>query len=177
MASPSPEKRSKPPAGRLARNPAIGGGGRAPARSPRVVVVTALAGVAVAVAGFLVVTQLSRTRADTPEITRFVVGQASALAPRVDADGPLLFQDVSDGDRDVFVQHLGNGNWVAFEAFAPGNDRGCQLQWRPTRRDFVDPCSDEVFPADGEGLVAYPAEVDEDGRLVIDLRPPAARPG
>lgn len=141
------------------------------------VTATAVGVLAIALFGFFLITQLSRTRADSPDITRYTVGDAERLAELVDADGPLLFQDVSSGERDLFVQHLGDGGWKAFQAYVPGSDRSCQLEWQAADTEFLDPCSGETYPADGAGLPTWPAEVDEEGRLIIDLRIQSPAPG
>jgi len=155
---------------RGAQHPSVHTG---PRRSPRTVLVTAVAAVVAAVLGFAVVTQLARTGRVEGDASRFVVGDAAALAGPVDRDGPLLFQDVSNGRRDVFVHHLGDGRWVAFEAYPRGSPRSCQLRWQPADGTFLDPCDGTTYPADGTGLVRYPATVDAGGQLVIDLRAPA----
>ena len=102
----------------------------------------------------------------------FVVGRTEVLARRIDADRdtPLLFQDLVDGGRDIWVQHLDDDadeGWSAFAATAPGQPRRCQLRWRRDR--FVDPCTNRTFPPDGDGLRQYRTTV-RDGRVVVDLR-------
>jgi hypothetical protein len=99
----------------------------------------------------------------------FEVGRADRLRPEVERDGPLLFQALV-GDRDLYVQYVGEGRWTAFEAVAPGAPRRCQLQWRTRPRRFVDRCTGTAYPADGTGLVRYRTTVDEDGVVVVDLR-------
>jgi hypothetical protein len=102
----------------------------------------------------------------------FEVGRANRLAPEVAERGPLLFQALR-GTRDIFVQHSGKKareGWMTFDAHAPGSDRTCQLQWRPNRRVFVDPCDDKVYPADGLGLPHYRTSVNAEGVIVVDLR-------
>jgi hypothetical protein len=82
--------------------------------------------------------------------------------------------DPLQGDRDLFIQHLSaqvDEGWVAILANAPGTERGtCVLQWLPDTGEFDDPCSDALYPASGAGLVTYPITVNDDGRLVLDLR-------
>jgi hypothetical protein len=110
---------------------------------------------------------------------RFPVGRTERLARRIAVDRrPFLFSDVSGrGDRDIYLQHLGETpevGWLAFAARAPGqDDRDCFLDWDVAAQELVDPCTDERFPADGSGLTRYPVEVD-DGQLYVDLRPSAS---
>lgn len=109
----------------------------------------------------------------------FVVGDAERLAGRIREDGaPFLFKDplTSNPGREVYVQHRGRDHekgWVAIEAYGPGSPRQlrCILKWDTGRRVFVDPCdSDAAYPAGGDGLRTYPARVNEDGDVEVNLR-------
>ncbi len=102
----------------------------------------------------------------------FLVGRATPLAETVAEKGPLLLPDPLGGGRDVYVNHLGGGEWRAFEVKPPGAAAGCVVRWRPERSLFADECSGREYPADGAGLVAYPTHVDDEGRVVVDLRHP-----
>ena len=110
----------------------------------------------------------------------FTVGSVERLAANVERDGPIAIPDASPRRaRDIYLQHLGAGDdegWLAFSAQAPGAERRCLLQWLPEDRQFADPCSDERYPADGEGLTSYPTTVEE-GVLSVDLRSPAPDSG
>lgn len=105
----------------------------------------------------------------------FNAGYTEGLARAIDeGDGqPLIFNDVSGGDRDIYVQHVGdtpNEGWSAFEARVPGTE-DCLAVWNVDDAVFHSTCDDTVtFPADGEGLTQYPVEVTADQRLVVDLR-------
>jgi len=102
----------------------------------------------------------------------FDAGQADQRAPSIERDGPLLFSDVASGQRDVYVQHLGDDvatGWLAFDARRAGTDRSCTLHWNRDTSVFNDPCDGSTVPADGEGLVHYPVEVTKDGNVVVDL--------
>lgn len=105
----------------------------------------------------------------------FNAGYTEGLARQIaDGDGqPLIFNDASGGSRDIYVQHLGdsqNQGWTAFEVRVPGTD-DCVAVWDADTGGFRSSCDDTVtFPADGEGLTAYPTRVTADDRLVIDLR-------
>jgi hypothetical protein len=105
---------------------------------------------------------------------RFAAGKAEARAATIDEGGPILFPDVAGGQRDIYLQHLGDdpdAGWLAFDARRPGQGQDCTLVWRSTDDggEFEDPCDGTTVPADGEGLVAYPVELDEDGNLTVDL--------
>ena len=100
----------------------------------------------------------------------FVAGNATDLAEAIANDGPLLLADVASGDRDVFLQHLGDDpltGWVVFDARRPGAGRDCTLVWGDGQ--FTDPCDGTVVPADGEGLAGYDVAVDDDGKVVVTL--------
>ena len=105
----------------------------------------------------------------------FNAGYSEVLADAIaEGDGqPLVFSDVSGGDRDVYVQHLGDDGaigWYAFEARIPGTD-DCLAEWGPRRAAVrVELRRLVTFPADGTGLGAYPTRVNEDGRVIVDLR-------
>ena len=102
----------------------------------------------------------------------FDVGPAEQRARTVARDGPFLFPDPQGRTRDIYVQHLGGTDWVAFEARAAGAPRQCVLRWEQGARHFVDPCDGRVFPADGAGLVSFPTRVDDKGRVIVDLSSP-----
>ena len=102
----------------------------------------------------------------------FDVGLASQRAPAVDRSGPLHFPDPQNRGRDIFVQHLGGSDWVAFEARASGAPRQCALRWEQDARHFVDPCDGRVYAPDGAGLVSFPTKVNDKGHVVVDLAKP-----
>ncbi len=106
----------------------------------------------------------------------FDVGPAEQRRAVVERDGPLLFQDPLGRGRDIYVQHLGEAGWKAFEARAPGANRRCVLRWEAAAGRFLDPCTGTTYPADGAGLVSYPTRVDDEGRLRVDLRSPVTPP-
>jgi len=140
-------------------------------------VVLALGAVVAAVlVGVLVVAVTSKDPAQVRlGDDEFNAGYSEVLADAIaEGDGqPLVFSDVSGGDRDVYVQHLGDDDaigWYAFEARIPDTD-DCLAEWDPDGQQFVSSCDDSVtFPADGTGLGAYPTRVNEDGRVIVDLR-------
>jgi hypothetical protein len=102
----------------------------------------------------------------------FDVGKAVVFAPDVARFGPLKFQALR-GQVDIFVQHLGpdpKRGWLAFETHPPDEPRTCLLRWQPVTHDFLDPCTNRTFPADGAGLLQYPARVDSGGHVIVTLR-------
>ena len=105
----------------------------------------------------------------------FDAGNAERAASDIARRGPLLFPDPQGRSRDIFVQHLGGTDWVAFEARAPGAPRRCTLRWEQGARRFLDPCDGRSYPADGAGLVTFPARVDDD-RVIVDLSRPTPPP-
>lgn len=136
--------------------------------------IVGLAAGIIAVVALFVVAIPSLTESNRIEVRLgddvFVAGNAAARSAAIAADGPILLADVASGDRDVYLQHLGddpNEGWLVFDARRPGTSRDCTLVWGDGQ--FTDPCDDTVVPADGSGLPAYNVSVDDDGRVVIDL--------
>jgi hypothetical protein len=109
-----------------------------------------------------------------PEIFRF---DAERLADEIDDRGPFLLKDPLNRGRELYVQHTGSSpkrGWQAISAYAAEPDLDCLLHWRESDEEFIDPCTDQTYPADGEGLATYPVEV-VDGRVEVDLKKAASR--
>jgi hypothetical protein len=150
------------------------------ARNPRSMVL-AVAGVVLGIVLVLVIFVVavpSLTESGKVEVKlgsdTFPAGSAESRSRTIAEDGPLLFSDVSGGQRDIYLQHIGDDpttGWYAFDARRPGQSRDCSLGWQAEAEEFLDPCDGTVVPADGAGLLAYPVTVTEDGKLVIDLNP------
>ncbi|MGH9278515.1 MAG: hypothetical protein ACRD12_10495, partial [Acidimicrobiales bacterium] len=141
----------------------------------RTMVLVGLGGVAVGLLLFFLVLVVTGPKsAEQAAQATFKVGAAESLAKTVDRSGPLLFQDLLNRSRDIYVQNVGNDEWRAFEAHAPGAPRRCSLRWEPGPRHFVDPCDGRIYPPDGTGLTQYRAFVDGKGALVVDLSSPPA---
>jgi len=146
----------------------------------RTLVFTAVAGVLVAGLLFAIVGRVASTGGTAKSgkgdslAGQFTVGSASQLATSVARSGPFLFPDPQGRSRDIFVQHLGGNEWVAFEARATGASRQCVLRWDQAARHFTDPCDGRIYPADGTGLVTFPTTVNDKGRIVVDLSHPIA---
>ncbi len=104
---------------------------------------------------------------------QFQAGNAKERAISIATDGPLLFSDVAGGDRDVYLQHLGDDpltGWLAFDARFPGTDRGCTIRWDRDRKLFTDPCQVGVTVApNGAGLPSYPTSVNDNEQVVVEL--------
>jgi hypothetical protein len=100
----------------------------------------------------------------------FVAGSAERLSAAIAADGPLLLADVASGDRDVYLQHLGDdpaSGWVVFDARRAGTGRECTLTW--TGSAFTDPCGGPDVDGEGGDLRRYDVSVDDDGNVVVAL--------
>jgi hypothetical protein len=151
-----------------------------PARNPRAMVI-AVAGVVLGIALVLilfVVAVPSLTESGDVKVTLgddvFDAGSAERLARTIDDGGPLLFSDPSGRQRDIFLQHTGDTEtegWSAFDARRPNQTRDCSLEWDQDAGHFRDPCDGTLVPADGEGLLAYPVTVTEDGAVIVDFNP------
>jgi hypothetical protein len=110
----------------------------------------------------------------------FAKQDASNLADKIVADGPVLYADAASGDRDIVVQHMGSDpetGWVAMAARPAGVPRNCTIQWQADDEEFrlldtngetSDDCDGRTFPADGAGLPTYPVTVTA-GKLDIDI--------
>ena len=140
----------------------------------RTVLLTAIGAVVAAALLFAIVARAQSTNVDSKDdrdkgALEFDAGNAERLATNIARDGPLLYPDPRGRTRDIRVQHLGGTDWIAFEARAPGAPRQCTLRWEPGPRHFVDPCDGRIYPSNGAGLVTFPARVDDDGRVIVDL--------
>lgn len=111
----------------------------------------------------------------------FADQSAEDAAEKVAKDGPILYQDLAGGDRDIVLQHFGDDpdtGWVALAARPPGADRECSIRWDRDDEVFLlldadgevsGACDGREFPPDGEGLPSYPVTVDAEGKLDVDL--------
>ena len=106
---------------------------------------------------------------------RFQDYDAESGADEIAQRGPILFPDPANRGRDIYLQHLGDDReqgWLAFDARPLGEGRDCFLTWDQGARELVDngECTKRYrFPEDGEGLPQYPASVNDDGKVVVDL--------
>lgn len=135
----------------------------------------AAAGVVLAIGlAFLVAQAASRGDVDIRlGDDRFDAGQTERLAKAIDTgDGlPFLYPDLVNGDRNLYVNHLGDDpdtGWVAFGAFDP-DDPSCAVELDREAKTLVNACDRDVtYPLGGKGLRFYPTTV-EGGRVLIDL--------
>jgi len=145
---------------------------------PAKALLIALGGITVAIAlglGVLFVTpRLAQTNAVEVKLgdDTFEAGSTENMSMVIRRDGaPILYPAVV-GDRDIYLQHLGEDpevGWSAFDARQPGSPRSCTLAWQPGGF-FTDPCEEGVsFDAAGTGLPRYDVTI-EDGMLFIDFR-------
>ena len=83
----------------------------------RMVILSAAAGVIVAVVVFAgIVSLVGSGKAKSNLGTNvFKIGKARNQAQIVDRSGPLLFADLLQKGRDIYVNHIGNNQWVAVE--------------------------------------------------------------
>jgi hypothetical protein len=143
----------------------------------RTVLITAVGAVIAAALLFAVVTRVSTTASPAggsgTRTAQFELGKATDYARTIARAGPLLFPDPQGRSRDIYIQHLGEDAWLAFEARVAGAPRSCVVKWEAGPRHFVDPCDGRIFPADGAGLVRFPTTVNDDGKVVVDLSNPS----
>jgi hypothetical protein len=131
---------------------------------------------------FLVARMASQGRVDVRlGSDTFADQSAEEAADKVADGGPILYQDLAGGDRDIVLQHVGDDpdtGWIALAARPPGVSRSCTIQSRDRTEPFrlldedgevTAECDGREFPPDGEGLPSYPVTVDADGRLDVDL--------
>ena len=144
----------------------------------RTALFTAVGALVAAALLFAVMTRMTST-SSTPaggsasRTAQFELGRAKDYAKTIARDGPLLFPDPQGRSRDIYIQHLGEDSWLAFEARVAGAPRRCVVKWEAGPQHFVDPCDGRIFPADGAGLVSFPTTVNDDGKVVVDLSNPA----
>ncbi|MBV8234081.1 MAG: hypothetical protein JO075_00125 [Acidimicrobiia bacterium] len=137
----------------------------------RMVILSVAAGVIVAILLFAAVVSLigSGTAKSKLGSNVFNVGKAKNQAQLIDRSGPLLFPDLVHKGRDIYVNHVGPTQWVAFDVHPPGESKSCAVTWNASTRTFHDPCSGHDYPADGTGLVRYKTSIDKSGNLLVDL--------
>lgn len=130
-----------------------------------------LAVVVAIVIGFVAITLGSRTNRLVLGDTNFGSINVVEMAETIRENGPVLWPDISNGNRDIWLQHTGDSpgeGWTAFDARLAGSGRECNVTWSITDRTFTDPCSSETFPQDGDGLPEIPVFIDE-FELIIDI--------
>lgn len=130
-----------------------------------------LAVVAAIVIGFAAIALGSRSNTLVLGDTDFGSISAANMSAEIAENGPILWPDIANGSRDIWLQHTGSNpgeGWFAFDARRTGEGRECNVSWSAADKNFTDPCSGDVFPEDGEGLPQIPVYIDE-FTLVIDI--------
>jgi len=101
----------------------------------------------------------------------FAPGNVERLSEDLETD-PLLLSDVSGGDRDIFLQHIGDvpeTGWFAFAVRPSDAVRDCFVNWEIELQEFSYNCDDRTFPPGGEGLFQYPVNISPTGDITIDI--------
>ena len=96
---------------------------------------------------------------------------ADSMAAEIAQNGPILWPDIASGNRDIWLQHIGEtpgDGWYAFDARLPGKSRDCNVEWDITSRSFRDRCDGTTYGETGEGLPAIEVFIDQ-RTLIIDL--------
>lgn len=117
-------------------------------------------------------------QANLPGGDTFVVGEAERFAERIDEQRtPIFFKDplTAGAGREIYVLHDGDDpddGWYAVLAYADPADRDleCALRWDVKEQHFVEPCTEETYEADDQRLTRFDAEVNDDGKVEVDLR-------
>ena len=106
----------------------------------------------------------------------FEVGRVDRLADSVEANGPILFPNLSGpaGERPVGLVHDGATDfegWRVFSLQPPANTPDCLVSLDRETKELVD-CTGVTFTPgelpDAERVVVL---IDEDGTLTLDLQP------
>lgn len=105
----------------------------------------------------------------------FAPGNVDRLSEDIEREQtPLFFPDVAGGDRDIYLQHIGDepeSGWFAFAVRPPDATRDCFADWNVDQQIFEYDCGGvtATYPADGEGLFQYPVVIAASGEITIDL--------
>ena len=109
--------------------------------------------------------------------TSFDAGFTGRQSAEIAARGPILYADAgSRGQRDIYVQHIGDDptvGWLAFEARRGIDPRDCSALWDEERRTFslvssTDfECDALTFNELGCGLPRLPVAVIDDKVIVF----------
>jgi len=94
-----------------------------------------------------------------------------SMADNIDRDGPILWPDIANGERDIWLTHIGDDlaeGWFAFDARNDGAARDCNVTWSVADQVFTDPCTGDTYPETGEGLPQIPVYIDET-ELILDI--------
>lgn len=154
---------------------------RGPQISARSAVLVGLTGVVIALLLGAMVVWIAQS-SDTVQVqlgdTQFDAGFTGRISEEIAARGPILYPDAgSRGQRDIYLQHIGDDpdvGWLAFSVRRAGDPRDCTAVWDPQRRTFTLTSSSDVecdpvtFNELGCGLVRFPVGV-VDGNVIVFL--------
>jgi hypothetical protein len=153
-------------------------------RRTRAIVAASVAAVAAAAVLVALVVNFASKQPDEANLgaATFRVANAERLAKRiVEQRTPFLFKDplTAGPGREVYLIHESSDpakGWAAVTAYAPGapHELRCILQWDVKAQRFRDPCGTATFDAAGTGLGRYPATVEANGQIYVDLKSPLA---
>ena len=146
-------------------------------RNGTALITGAVLAVLIAVAIGATLLELSRSGSVKTQLgsPTFLAGRTRDYGPQIAAQGPILLPDPLGGARNVYLQHVGSDlkrGWVTILAVPTNEPPRCHVVWEQAVHRFRDPCTGRTYPADGTGLVRYPATVLPSGRIQIDLRVP-----
>lgn len=102
----------------------------------------------------------------------FSPGPADEFAAVIADEGPIFLPDLAQGDKDIWLQHLGDDvdeGWIAFAVRQLEDPKECFADWDGGSRTFVGTCDETAYPENGDGLQQFPVSVDPDGDLIINL--------
>src|SRR5438445_11051189 len=102
---------------------------RRPPNRSRMVILSAAAGVIVAIvifAGILSLVGSGKAKSKLGSNV-FKVGNAKNQAQIVARNGPLLFPDPLERGRDIAVNHIGSNQWVTVVVHPPGESTSCTV--------------------------------------------------
>lgn len=109
----------------------------------------------------------------TLEIGRdeILLANAGDQSELVDEFGPSLFPDVTGGNGNFFLSHVGENSrtgWFAILQVQPTEtDPNCEISYNAVTDSFVN-CEQEQFGLEGEGLEQFAVRVS-DGQLVVNV--------
>ncbi len=124
---------------------------RGPQINARSAVLVGITGVLIALLLGAMVVWVARS-SDTVQVqlgdTQFDAGFIGRQSDEIAARGPILYADAgSQGQRDIYVQHIGDDpevGWLAFKVRRPNDPRDCSAVWNADRRTFTLQSSSDV---------------------------------
>src|SRR5947209_9274346 len=116
---------------------------RRPPNRSRMVILSAAAGVIVAIVIFAGIVSLVGSGKAKSKLgsNLFKVGNARHQAQIVGRYGPLFFADPLEKGRDIAVNRVGPNQWVTVDVHPPAESKSCAVKWAASTHMFHDPCS------------------------------------